>query len=899
MKKILVMSVFVIFISMSFVSAGWFSDIWSKTTGNAIGGDDGIINTPTEAQEWYNGLSVSEKEDYAVFLDNLLAQSGYIDPSGGYNIEAIYAAIYDYANAQVANNPEPEPEPEPEATCTDSDGGKDYYEKGNTANSDGIGIDKCVVTCDTTSSGLCDSDSSLLEYYCEGDVASSKFYDCSSEGKVCVDGACVEANETKTTCTDSDGGKDYYERGQIKIFDSAGNLISSDWDDCNEEEFFCYENGSAGVIGGNWNCPNGCKDGACIKEPEYNYVDGCSYLSDDVINKLSDLEDEDETIIFHEGDKIHYKDYVIFPSQEPSVVAKLSSVKNQTTGYASDYCKFTDVISGNVYSTVWTSEGRGVISVNGMSYVVTMSGNSQNASENYIVTIDYPQTSGNNKLSFEDCGIKDTCDFAFDFIGNPANLSIGGLNLELDYNWSYQDNLYSYNSASWSYGDNSQYYYFYIDVEENEGANIERDLQNMLNYGLCRQEKIETKGSEQIVYLCRSIWDVANSDNLQEDNSQDVDVLWFKGNRLFSVSIHNYNYENCYSYEDCMALDERRHREQQENLLKAFGKLMDNEKEYAGNFYLGYYGREFVKYFLESCGSEVEEEESYVSSWSCKKEPIICPLHGQQTEICTRYNSALEDYEKRETPIRCSPGICSGCYVPRWFGSVGDNTCIPYGFRFEHQVGFGYGERENEDRDTVYLSDLEGDEDEVTLTINSDNTAELWVEEWDNKTYDLQIGETIDIDTNYADEDILDYTMKVNDIYYDADNYEDSYIDITVKMVYLGQIKKTMDAYCDIDGKIKEQKTKKSDGSWASCQNNYECESNLCSSGECIEIADAIRETSRLKSVAVRFLCKMFNPISKDNYNECVYNFLGTESSNSQSSPSGSSSSSSSGGAFN
>ena len=88
----------------------------------------------------------------------------------------------------------------------------------------------------------------------------------------------------------------------------------------------------------------------------------------------------------------------------------------------------------------------------------------------------------------------------------------------------------------------------------------------------------------------------------------------------------------------------------------------------------------------------------------------------------------------------------------------------------------------------------------------------------------------------------------------------------------------TINSYCDIDGRIKQQKTRKAGGDWARCQNNYECDSNICSSGECIEIANAIREASVLKAFFVKFGCRFMNPISDEEYNQCVFNYLGETS---------------------
>jgi len=82
-------------------------------------------------------------------------------------------------------------------------------------------------------------------------------------------------------------------------------------------------------------------------------------------------------------------------------------------------------------------------------------------------------------------------------------------------------------------------------------------------------------------------------------------------------------------------------------------------------------------------------------------------------------------------------------------------------------------------------------------------------------------------------------------------------------------------SYCDIDGKIKEQKVKDFEGSWAKCQNNYECDSNLCSGGECVEVNDAIRRVGRFSGIFVRLVCRLANLFNNDDYNMCVGDQLG------------------------
>ena len=120
----------------------------------------------------------------------------------------------------------------------------------------------------------------LTEFYCgENGEPQNLTRDCGMENKICSEGACVQ--ETTSDCAETDGGINYYIKGNV-----AGRCY------CTEEEEgvctsdFCYENKTiwedycAGTSdnsvieyycdGGVQNvirypCPNGCKDGACIK----------------------------------------------------------------------------------------------------------------------------------------------------------------------------------------------------------------------------------------------------------------------------------------------------------------------------------------------------------------------------------------------------------------------------------------------------------------------------------------------------------------------------------------------------------------------------------------------------------------------------------------------------------
>jgi len=115
-------------------------------------------------------------------------------------------------------------------------------------------------------------DYSLYYDHCASATQLNEAY-CTKDGKLaasgvtcpngCKDGACVITNIS--TCSDSDGGTNYYVKGTI-----TGNLASGDIrsDMCINSvtlrELFCNSNNIGWPA--LYDCPNGCKDGVCLKD---------------------------------------------------------------------------------------------------------------------------------------------------------------------------------------------------------------------------------------------------------------------------------------------------------------------------------------------------------------------------------------------------------------------------------------------------------------------------------------------------------------------------------------------------------------------------------------------------------------------------------------------------------
>jgi len=258
MKKGFVFGIcLVLIVSISFVSAGWFSNWVGKITGNPIEGNEscsdsdgenfyvkGYVNSSINGTNWdfCSGSSVIEYvcyENQAV-ISYLPCDFGCSDGA------CISAPENDY--------------------CTDSDGGFYYYEKGYVNSSiNGTHWDYC------TGGGY------LAEYYCSQNIGLMSFYDC-PDG--CSNGACLNTTQNPTeTCTDSDGGVHYYLKGYTN-----SSINGSFWDYCSGNyviEYSCYTNENYINIG-SINCPDGCSNGACLNVTE-NQTETC-YDSDGGIN---------------------------------------------------------------------------------------------------------------------------------------------------------------------------------------------------------------------------------------------------------------------------------------------------------------------------------------------------------------------------------------------------------------------------------------------------------------------------------------------------------------------------------------------------------------------------------------------------------------------------------------
>ena len=157
--------------------------------------------------------------------------------------------------------------------CTETDGGRDYYNYG--ANEGYMAGTWSIFYMD-----LCRGDPyyDLVEYYCDGDDIIGETVEM-PEGYICEDGAFVLEEgdvEGRGTCTETDGGQDYYNYGANEGY-MAGSFTTLYHDSCRSDPYYDlveYYCDGENIIGVTVDVPEGyiCEDGAFVLEEEYEYT---------------------------------------------------------------------------------------------------------------------------------------------------------------------------------------------------------------------------------------------------------------------------------------------------------------------------------------------------------------------------------------------------------------------------------------------------------------------------------------------------------------------------------------------------------------------------------------------------------------------------------------------------
>ena len=276
---------------------------------------------------------------------------------------------------------------------TDSSGTTESKEINEAASKKVNGIEIAVTTADETNiklsaSIVAGSDKFTLE---DGSSVTR-----GSDNTV-VDGTLIDIVGNPTAATEitisyyaSESDKDAIKPGEAYV-DSVFETVKFDFSGFNIPSAVGDETSSRETIS---ITPNGDAKMDVTFTDHRGYEKTITWAKNDSLTKLELMRNDDfNNISVREMENLSRNDYVVVGNEDEGYLLRLSSVKNQSSGYSSDACKFTDVFSGDVYETTWTKDGSGTLSVGGKSFTVAMTGLHTDAAEDYTVNLDYPDSS--------------------------------------------------------------------------------------------------------------------------------------------------------------------------------------------------------------------------------------------------------------------------------------------------------------------------------------------------------------------------------------------------------------------------------------------------------------------------------------------------------------------------
>lgn len=255
---VLIIIVSILFLSVSFVSAGlldnienWFKDffIGKGVTGRATDcGPNNQSSCTTESNcttangYWCSGVCQSTQ---------CSVSSSCTDSDGvNYYSKGTVTWLFSNGSRQVFSDYCDSSTRLSEQTCTGNTPTQEYYTCGNSC-SDGI----CITgtACGPNNVSACETQSNCT-------TAGGNWCD---NGK-CQSSACV-SNQTNVTCTDTDSGNDIYIKGTVTLkFSNGSSELFPDFclDSTRVQQHYCSGQSQSAAVS---SCPNGCSNGACLQ----------------------------------------------------------------------------------------------------------------------------------------------------------------------------------------------------------------------------------------------------------------------------------------------------------------------------------------------------------------------------------------------------------------------------------------------------------------------------------------------------------------------------------------------------------------------------------------------------------------------------------------------------------
>ena len=764
-------------------------------------------------------------------------------------------------------------------TCIDKDNGLNYYSKAQVINSSFTLFD------------VCSNSNNLNEAYC-GDLGyiAVQNYACPNG---CLNGACLQQNTSLQRVdgcyllSDSLKSSDLFKDGQ----DSNGDKVYyNEGDKIFKSGYAVVDDGNGGSI---WELISIYNDTSSATGSEIRFYN--KITTQWRVSKTTnwgtgtiDFGVKNYIFIFRDNKNAENDEHVVLDFLHTSATQYMSFdscvIPTQTCTDSDGGINY--YVKGEVNDTNQNGIDECLLS-NGWGYtsIESCSGDNcyvheyycqEDSTMNAVINICSNGCYDGACLESNNTQINKTCLDLVAQVKNPTSFENNGVKYDLNWNSSYSGNWrdgesYSEYDAGWtlSYNDGDNYKYGYLDkstlVFDNPDFNAIDVMDDFTQYEVCQ---VHTYGSsdwnqDYRVYVCN--WNVFDKGvSVDRYSYENREIVWASDNVILRMSYGTGQY----------LTDEQLSQIIEKGTVNFLNALINNRGRYLGweNFNIDWPFDIQIFDALVYCPSDIPED-TCSPYWECVTEPAICPEYGTQQQTCRDASCGNEDIT---SIISCNPGICSGCLVPKWLDSksFADNKCIPYGFRFENQIGFGNETVTNQENAILSVAQATND-GEINLSISPNGVATLHVGGWGNQIYTFSKGDKVEIDVSAWGGDAISASLFVNDVVYNAEDYGKSYIDVSFEITYNGRTIKTANSYCEIDGNIKVQKPSVPGQEWPKCQNNYECESNVCSGGECIPVSQYIKEGGRLKGFFFNLLCNIAYPINEDKRAQCVANFLG------------------------
>ncbi|MEK6889069.1 MAG: LamG domain-containing protein [Nanoarchaeota archaeon] len=682
------------------------------------------------------------------------------------------------------------------------------------------------------------------------------------------------------TCTDSDAnslipdGRNYYVKGNATLGTGSlvgdGCIVSNGENNGYLREITCDSNSPSGFTMNDYNCPNGCNNARC--DPTYHPADinkDLKISAGEVTAYGNNLYKDSAGEIWRGGESYRWdesakmwvplrftKDFTYYDKKGGNDFHRYVTLRDSVYG---DFYNLSFDIKQNaqnnrnetdIGSNVWNEPVTGItIATNKATGDLVYIGN---------VTLKIIDVRKNATDSWVVVGLEERVLF------NLVSISGGGGNTQLAcqrlvaFKGVLPSALRDYNLVGQETDEIVTGLNSYINIYRNKN-----DANDVVATGIIVLDDSSSSIKDHYLFT-----EEIRGDNFWELGRGDRDYYPSGGNYQYYIFgedgrvYHLWYNKNVIVY--LAKIDDSESRRSINEIKDIVESLRDNNPKSVIDYSLR--TREFLnltKNYMVACPSQVSE--TCEPNWLKKTEPAICPEYGRQ-KIIYEDSRRCDVGKNKEYEQTCEPGMCSGCLIPNLLKSsfegtdnLGAKQCIPYGTRLAQQkdtdnnvlIGEGYRE-EPENAYTITILDAQTATFKVeSLVRASDGSIESRKTIFDKYLY---IGKTYEVDFE-------SYTVsfKVRKIVPSSESEPVAYVELSVLEAF--------DAFCNYNGNVLEQK-----GDDASCQNNYECSSNECRAGQCV---NSYVQGASSANILVKILCFLSNPISDVEYNQCLSEYSG------------------------